>query len=274
MTTADDAAATPSDRIAATARQVLGQDPTASMADVAEAAGISRATLHRHFRTRGDLLAAAGVTPDAGTRERVLAAAAELIARDGLAAMSMDEVAVRADVSRASVYRLFPGKPALFEALVNAYSPFEPIAALMAEIGDRPVDEVIPRLYRSIAGIAAANLGIMRSIFLEVTSGSPDAVEGAGRPLRGMVGALGSYLEREMAADRVPRMHPALAVEALLGPLVFFMLTRPYAERIAGLDVSLEDAVEQLGVIALRGLRSPSMRPESRPERRDATSQE
>lgn len=34
----------------------LNRDPTASMADIAEAGGISRATLHRHFATREALL--------------------------------------------------------------------------------------------------------------------------------------------------------------------------------------------------------------------------
>ncbi|MGV9308163.1 MULTISPECIES: TetR/AcrR family transcriptional regulator [unclassified Nonomuraea] len=38
----------------------LNTRPTASMADLAEAAGVSRATLHRHFSSRDDLLVALG----------------------------------------------------------------------------------------------------------------------------------------------------------------------------------------------------------------------
>lgn len=37
---------------------VLGRDPVASMADIAEAAGTVRSTVHRHFPERADLLAA------------------------------------------------------------------------------------------------------------------------------------------------------------------------------------------------------------------------
>jgi len=37
---------------------LLNVEPTASLADIAEAAGVSRATLHRHFKGRGDLVRA------------------------------------------------------------------------------------------------------------------------------------------------------------------------------------------------------------------------
>jgi AcrR family transcriptional regulator len=40
--------------------EVLVNDPGASLADVAEAAGISRTTLHNHYPTRDDLLCAVG----------------------------------------------------------------------------------------------------------------------------------------------------------------------------------------------------------------------
>jgi AcrR family transcriptional regulator len=40
--------------------EVLVADPGASLAEIAEAAGISRTTLHNHYATRDDLLCAAG----------------------------------------------------------------------------------------------------------------------------------------------------------------------------------------------------------------------
>lgn len=40
--------------------EVLVSDPSASLADVAEAAGIGRTTLHKQYATRGDLIRAVG----------------------------------------------------------------------------------------------------------------------------------------------------------------------------------------------------------------------
>lgn len=245
------------DRILGAARSVMAADAAASMVSVAEAADLSRATVHRHFRTRGELLAALDLEPDPDSRARVLAAAVELVGRDGLAALSMDELAGLAGVSRASVYRLFPGKAVLFEALMDEYTPFAPVIARLAESGDGPPERVLPEIGRAAAPIVAANLGILRTIFFEITSGSPDAVAGAGRPLQDMLNALGGYLERQMSVGRVRRMHPTLAVQSFIGPVLFHLLTRPQAMLFGGLDMPYEDAVERLVAVAVQGLQPP-----------------
>jgi AcrR family transcriptional regulator len=224
------------------------------MDSVATAAHVSRATFYRHFRSRADLLAALDLEPEADSRERVMAAAAELIGRDGLTALSMDEVAARAGISRASVYRLFPGKPALFEAVILAFSPFRQIIDFVGQAGDQPPQVVLPAVYRMAAKTAATRIGILRAVFFEVTSGSAEAMEGAGRPIQAMIGALGGYLARQMDAGRLRRMHPTLAAQLLIGPLLFHLFTRPFARQLTGFDLPLEDAVDDMVAAALRGL--------------------
>ena len=170
---------------------ILAEDPGAPLDGVASAAHVSRATFYRHFRSRADLLAALDLEPETDSRDRVLAAAAELIGRDGLAALSMDEVAARAGISRASVYRLFPGKPALFEAVIVAYAPFRQIIEHLGRVGDEPPETVLPAVYGMAARAATARMGIVRAVFFEVTSGSPEAVEGAGGSIQAMIASLG-----------------------------------------------------------------------------------
>lgn len=50
------------DAIIEAAFQVFGRDPGASLADIAERAGVGRATLHRHFKGRDDLMVALAQT--------------------------------------------------------------------------------------------------------------------------------------------------------------------------------------------------------------------
>ncbi len=69
-----------------------------------------------------------------------------------------------------------------------------------------------------------------------------------------MLAALGGYLEREMVAGRLEPMDPLLAVQALLGPLIFHLLTRPAAKQIAGIELPLDDVVDELCGAALRSL--------------------
>ncbi len=58
---------------------------------------------------------------DAGTRERILDATLEALARSGPRKVSMSEVAAIAEVSRPTLYRWFPSK----EALLDAFSRHE-----------------------------------------------------------------------------------------------------------------------------------------------------
>ena len=59
--------------------------------------------------------------PTAGQRERLVDATLRCVARWGVAKTSLDDVAREAGVSRATLYRLFPGgRDALFDAVVGA----------------------------------------------------------------------------------------------------------------------------------------------------------
>lgn len=252
------AASSTREAILVAAGDVLARDPDASVDALAEAAHVSRATFYRTFRSRADLLAALEIEPDPGTRERILAAAAELVGRDGLRGLSMDELAAQAGVSRASVYRLFPGKPALFEALLVAYSPFERVQTILATQGQRPAAEVLPALTQAAAQVAAPRVGIIRSLLLEVTSGSPDALAGADARIGQTIAELAAYLGREMAAGRLRPMHPVLAAQALIGPVILHLLTRPEAEHLGALAMPLDDAVVELTLATLHGLAAPA----------------
>jgi AcrR family transcriptional regulator len=246
--------ADPRERILRGAARRFATHPRATLTEVAAEAGVSRATLYRYFASRHELLQALDLEPHPGADARILAAAADLVGRDGLRKLSMDELAEAAGVSRASVYRLFPGKGALFAALVTAYSPFAIVEETLARLADRPPEEVLPEVARQAARTMAPRIGIARSILFEVTAGDPDAIEAVVPTIRQLLGALGGYLSRQMAAGRIRSMHPLLAAQLLIGPVFFHLMTRPVAVRVAHLDIELEEAVTALAEATVRGL--------------------
>src|SRR5579859_7010962 len=99
------------DRILGEARGLLRGGAKPTVAQITGAAGVSRTSFYRAFGSRDALLEALAVPPEPGARERILEAAVEMVGAAGLAALSMDALAERAQVSRATLYRLFPGKP-------------------------------------------------------------------------------------------------------------------------------------------------------------------
>ncbi|HET7418951.1 MAG TPA: TetR/AcrR family transcriptional regulator [Candidatus Dormibacteraeota bacterium] len=236
------------------APRVLARKPRASVADLAAAAGASRASFYRHFKSRQELLEALDVAPGPGTRERILEAAAALVGTGGVAALSMDDLADKAMVSRATLYRLFPGKAPLVAAIVDAYSPLEPVSLLLSTRGDDPPDVLMPELARAAYRSTAGRHGLIRALFFEISGLSPETEEVASQAISKVVGLLVLYITAQTSAGRLRRMHPLLALQSFIGPVLFHILTRPLAERVLHIDVDGEDAVTQLADAWLRAM--------------------
>jgi AcrR family transcriptional regulator len=250
----------PRARILTTARAVVAMKKSrATVDDFVQAAGVSKASFYRAFGSRAALLQALGLAPTPAARDRILRVALDLVGTKGLSALSMDELADGAGVSRATLYRLFPGKPALFTALVHTYSPLDPVIAVVNERQDEPPEAVMPEVaravYRTVVGGEEDRTGLMRALFAEVTSLSSDAEEATRDALVKVVGALAGYVLAQMAAGRLRQMHPLLALQSFIGPIFFHLLTIRAAATVLGVEMDEEQAVTELAETWLRAMR-------------------
>lgn len=246
-------------RILAGAKTLLSAGGKATVDDISAAAGVSKTAFYREFPSRAALVRALRMTPEPATGERVLRAALEMIGSAGLSALSMDELAVRAGVSRATLYRLFPGKPALFVGLVRAYSPLEAVSRVAIQMRDEPPEVVMPEVartvFRVVAGPDAPGIGLIRAVFFEVSSLSPEAESAAQDLVTTIFGTLGAYVMKQMAAGRLRMVPPVLALQSFIGPIFFYLLTRPVAKRVMGFDPDGEEAVNTLAEGWLRAMK-------------------
>ncbi len=245
-------------RIVELAPRVLIERERPTVDDFARAAGVSRASFYRHFRSREALLDALDVAPEADARERILRAAAQMVGAHGMNAMSMDELATQAGVSRATLYRVFPGKAPLLTGLIDSYSPLEPVTQLLLARSDEPPAKLMPELartaYRAVFSAGENRSGLVRALFFEVSGLAPETEQAAASAITNVVGLLAMYVSTQMSAGRLRRMHPLLALQSFIGPVLFHILTRPLAERVLGLDVDGEEAVTELAGIWLRAM--------------------
>lgn len=247
------------ERILAHAGQLLGAGARPTVAQIAAAAGTSKAGFYRVFGSRAALLNALKMEPEPAARERILEAAIGLVGANGLSALSMDDLAAHAGVSRATLYRLFPGRPSLFAGLIRAYTPLEAVSRAATEMRNQPPEVVMPELarivHRTVAGPGAPGIGMLRALFFEVSSLSPDAESAAEELAATVLGSVGGYVAAQMAEGRLRRMPPLLALQAFVGPIFFHLLTRPLAEHMLGLEIDGEAAVTTFAQSWLRAMR-------------------
>jgi AcrR family transcriptional regulator len=148
------------------------------MEELAAAAGVAPRTLYNLFGSRQALLREAGCAAPPTARELFLKAALEFVGSYGLAELSMDELAAAAGVSRATLYRLFPGRSARFAGLLRACSPWEPVAEAIEAMPDAPPEEVLPAVARAMADALEGRTGLLLRIVFELLKGDPDTLEG------------------------------------------------------------------------------------------------
>jgi AcrR family transcriptional regulator len=224
------------------------------MEELATTAGVAVRTLYRLFGSRQALMREAGCAPAPTARELILEAALELVGRRGLAELSMDDVAAAAGVSRATLYRLFPGKSALFTGLIRAYSPWERVVEAIEAMPDGRPEEVMPAVGRAMAEALEGRTGLLLRVVFELLKGDPDTAEGMRRGMARGLPDLVLYVSRQMEAGRVRRMDPVLALQLLAGPIVAHLLTRPLADSLIGVSAPLDEVVDQVVEAWLRAM--------------------
>jgi AcrR family transcriptional regulator len=236
------------------ARPLCADGRQPAMEELAAAGGVSVRTLYRLFGSRQALLRELGCRPPPTARDQVLEAALELVGRRGLAELSMDELAAAAGVSRATLYRLFPGKPALFAGLLRAYAPWEAVADAIEAMPDGPPEEVMPAIGRAIVEAMEGRVGVLLRMLFELLEGGPDVAEGMHEGMARGLPDLVEYLARQMRAGQLRPMHPVVAFQLLAGRIVVHLLTRPLAQALAGMETPVAAVVDEIVEAWLRAM--------------------
>lgn len=226
-----------------------------SVDEIIAAAGISRATFYRLFDSRDALLRELQIAPPESSRSRIMAAAMEVIGERGFATLNMDELAVAAEVSRANMYRLFPGKGALLGELIREYSPMEAVATTIAALATEPPEVVMPTLARAVGSVLGGHPGLARTLFYELTGGASDATAAIEWALQRAVATMLGYVSDQMATGRLRSADPLLALQSFIGPLFFHLMTRPIALERLGLTTTVDDAMTALAQTWLLAMR-------------------
>ncbi|MEU7858101.1 helix-turn-helix domain-containing protein [Nonomuraea sp. NPDC049141] len=200
---------------------------------IAAAAGISRSTLIRRLHgSRAQLDEAvreAGIDPGGRppVRDRAIEAAATLIARDGLGAVTMEAVATAAHCSPTSLHAVFGSRDGLLATMFDRYVPVPDLEALAAEPPER-IEDMVHAVYAALAEAFAREPRVLPAIFGDLFT-RPDGT--AARMLKAnlprMFASLSTLLTTQIQAGRLRPLPLPLLIQLMIGPMAGHMLLRP-----------------------------------------------
>jgi AcrR family transcriptional regulator len=189
-------------------------------------------------------------------RQAILAAAFDVAAGQGLAAVQIVAIAEQAGIAAGTVYRYFPSKAELIAALADAFSRQE-LTVLQAAAREAPGP--LSALAAAIMTFALRAIAHRRLFFALTAEPAEAEIDAARARFRGaLVSELRSLIARAADAGGLADQDPALLAPALVGGLID-SLAGPLA--VPPQDAAkARDQARQLTLFALRGFGVPDAR--------------
>ncbi|HVL67552.1 MAG TPA: TetR/AcrR family transcriptional regulator [Vicinamibacterales bacterium] len=195
-------------------------------------------------------------TPEAGTRERLFAAAAAEFAARGFAGANVDRIADAAGVNKAMLYYHFDSKASLYgEVLRDMFQAVADRLAARTAPGADPADR-IRTLVEVIAQEALARPHFPPIWLREIAEGGAhvdrDTMAVVGRILQHVFVAV----EEGVKARRFRPVQPLLVQLGIVGPLLMFFATAPLRRKAPpgmarAVDLPVDEVIAHVQRVAL-----------------------
>ncbi|WP_242624321.1 TetR/AcrR family transcriptional regulator [Micromonospora kangleipakensis] len=165
------------------------------------------------------------------SRERIIAAALEIMAEHGYAGCSVAAVAERAGMATGSVYRHFPTKADLFAEVFRTASQREVDAVARAAALETTIAERVSAVIETFSGRALQSPRLAYALLAEPVDPAVDAERLVFR--RAYAELIAGYVAEGVTNGELPPQDPELTATALVGALAEAMVG-PLAAGVAG----------------------------------------
>ncbi|GAB5413842.1 MAG: TetR/AcrR family transcriptional regulator [Congregibacter sp.] len=198
-------------------------------------------------------------------RGELLRAALDELFERGFAGARMEDIAVRANVTKGTLYIYFPSKDALFRALIERYAKPN-LAQLEAVI------LAAPSLAEALAGVATFAPHIIREtslpklvkVLIGESQSFPDVIlEYRKEVIDRIFHALAQLLEQSQKRQEIKVTDPSLTARLVIAPIAFSALWQAVFGQHGGGKVDLEELFQLHANMLLEALSIPPSGKES-----------
>ncbi|HEX5251980.1 MAG TPA: helix-turn-helix domain-containing protein [Gaiellales bacterium] len=185
----------------------------------------------------------------ARTRERVVAAVRDLLRDGSFHEATVEQVATRAGVSRATLYQHFGSRVGLVDAICETFDANPALVAIRETVRDPDLSTVLDRAIAHTVGFWASEEAVLEPLY-GAAAVDPAAGDLVARQRADRRGEFAHLLGR---LEEARRLRPGLATAEALGILLVLTSFETFRElrRLAGLDEPAVTATLQASARAL-----------------------
>ncbi len=208
-------------------------------------------------------------TPDADTRERILAAASEVFATHGFAGARIDDIADKAGVNKAMLYYHVGDKDRLYatvlgETVERTFSMLDRVAAGLPTPAAK-----LTKILETFADFGADNHFFVPIMLREIASGGRALPDEMLSRMARIFRVVADVLAEGIKDGSFRRTDPLLTHVTLVGSMMFLIASQPVRERIArtaGLPPTAQDPralADHVASLFLHGLETSPAKPKT-----------
>ena len=158
-------------------------------------------------------------------REEIVQAALQIIGEKGVHGLTITEIAGRAGMSDANIYRHFTGKQEILAALGDFISEAVMGKATEIAVGSGSALEKLSTIFRSHIALIAAHPGLPRFMFSEeIHLGDPHLAQSMADKMTGYAQTLSKLIAAGIEAGEIRPLSPRETALTLLGMVPFTAL--------------------------------------------------
>jgi len=189
-------------------------------------------------------------------REQIVRAAADSFASRGYRGTTTRDIAERAGITEAALYRYYPSKEALYSAIVDdKMKTPDPTVAVTDAAQVRNDQAVLAGLAHEIIRRVRSDPGFLRILLYTGLEGHELSEPLFASRVRNVREFLANYIAQRAKEGAFRDLDPGLAAHAFLGMILHHLLVREIFGQREAYKQSIEEVVDTFVRLALDGLR-------------------
>ena len=189
-------------------------------------------------------------------RQQIAHAATRLFAKHGFSGVTTRQIAKAAKVNEALLYKHFPNKEAIYTEIIERKLADQGVILDPSRLEGEDDAGVIGYIVSTLMDRMGEDRYFMRLMLFSGLEDHRLSTAFLEQRIGEVLPLIAKYFARRMAAGAFRRIDPRIAVRALVGMVLHYLLTLEIFELPPAMHVSKEEAIEGFGKIFLEGVRA------------------